>query len=777
MFFRSVCFFLIVYSGLPALMAQSRSDSHVILKDAKTRNPLVNITLDIIIKNKIAAFYTDSKGGVTIYFENGISQIIINAAGYKTDTVAIELLNSKKELHIFLNPLQNVLTEVLVKTQQQSKSNKNAFGGTQKLKVSEFNNIPVLFGEKDILKSIQTLPGIKNAGEGSSGIYVRGGSSDQNLVLLDGATVYNPSHLLGFFSVFNSDILNDVTVYKGALPSEYGGRLSSVIEIKTNKGDTSEYKVTGGAGLIASRLNVQGPIVKNKASFLFSVRKSYPDQYLVLSNDSAIKNNKLNFTDYNGNLYWRLNKRNELFVNLYQGYDHFSLGNAFGIQYGNTIDQLRWKHQFKPDLFSNTSIIYSNYKYNIFLKPANTNLYIYSDLFDYSVKHEIQKVKNETDILKFGFDITAHNIRPVSLQATNGSGYSNFDPEIRRNLEWNLFFSSTQRINRKTVINYGLRYNAFSILGPGYYYSTDSLGNQINLIYYKPFQVGKPVVNLEPRFSLNYTIDENQVLKFAYARNVQNIHMVSNSTSANPTDLFFATNNNISPEMADQLSMGYFKNIANQVFEISAEVYFKKLQNQIDYKNGSQLLPNQDIESLLTFGKGRAYGFEFFLRKKQGLFTGWLSYTLSKTERLFSAINNGKWFNARQDRLHEISAVFIYQPTKKCTVSSSWVYYTGTPVTFPTGKYRMGGQVFYYYSDRNQSRMPDYHRLDLSVTYFMKGKGNQESNFTFSIYNVYNRENAYSISFEDDPTISNKTNALQTTLFKMVPSVTYNFKF
>lgn len=777
MFSRSVLLAILLVCTVTRIQSQTPTDTRIFLKDSLTKAPLSGKEIEVQVKNKLYHYQTDQHGIFLLPTNTGSTQIIISTEGYTTDSFYITSFRDSVSIVRLLKPRLTVLKEIFVKSQLLTRSDKKSFAGIQKLKVAEFNNIPVLFGEKDILKSIQTLPGIKNAGEGSSGLYIRGGSADQNLVLLDGATIYNPSHLLGFFSVFNSDILNDVTIYKGALPSEYGGRLSSVIDIKTNPGDTAAYKITGGIGLIASRIAAEGPIVKDRASFLFSVRKSYPDQYLALSKDPAIRNNTLHFTDYNGKLYWRLNKKNELFVNFYQGNDHFSLGKIFGIEYGNKINQLRWRHQFRRKLVSNTSIIYSTYKYNISLRPSNTNLYVYSDLYDYTIKQEFQKTKNETETVKFGFDITAHNIRPVSLEATMGSGFSSFDPEMKRNLEWNLYFSKSQKINDRTLINYGIRYNFFSIMGPGNYYSTDSLGNRYNYAYYKPFQIGKPEANPEPRISINYDIDETRVLKISYARNVQNIHMISNSTSANPTDLFLATNNTVHPEIADQVSLGYFSQTGNKTLELSAEIYYKDFQNQIDYKDGSQLLPNQDIETLLTFGKARAYGFEFLARKKKGVLTGWLSYTLSKTERRFSSINNNRWFNARQDRPHELSAVLIYQPNRRWTISSSWIYYSGSPVTFPSGKYRIGGQIFYYYTERNQKRMPDYHRLDLAVTYHMKSKKMRESSWTFSLYNAYNRENAYSITFEDDPTVSNKTNAMQTTLFKMVPSFTYHFKF
>lgn len=776
MFPKTILLFFIGFFLMTALQSQDTYQVRCIIKDAVTKEPLSDVLVYFSGTEKRSARSTDRNGFVTCRIDPAIRHLVINTDGYHPDTILMPA-RPATDLLVLLRPVQNMLQEVMVQASPIVRSMKNEFAGNQKLTPYELQNMAVLFGEKDIMKSMQTLPGIKNAGEGSSGVFVRGGSTDQNLILLDGATVYNASHLLGFFSIFNSDIIRQADIHKGAVPAEYGGRLSSLINIKTVQGDTSQYQLSGGIGLIASRLNVEGPVIKDRVSFLLSARRSYPDQYLFLSGDPAVRYNKLHFSDYNGNLYARLNRKNEVYLTWYNGTDHFALGSLFGIQYGNTVGQLRLKHLYGRSFSSNTSFILSNYQYHITIRPSNYSLAILSAIKDITVKHEFQKDQGPITNWKLGFDVTAHTIHPVSIQAANESGYNSIDPEIRRSVEANVYLSRTKQVNARTILNYGLRLNAFSIMGPGNYYSIDSMGNPYNFLYYKAFQLASPLLHLEPRISVNYEIDSSQLLKFSYTRNTQNIHMVSNSTSTNPTDLYLATNNNIRPELADQFSFGYFKNMGGRNYEISAELYYKRLQNQIDYKNGSMFMPNQQVESMLTFGEGRAYGFELLVRKKRGMFTGWIGYTLSKTERRFSSINNGNWFNARQDRPHEISVVTFFQPSRKWIFSASWVYYTGNPVTVPVAKYWIGNEIVYYYSARNQNRMPDYHRLDLAVTYYPASSGKNKSNWTLSIYNAYNRENAYSINFQDDPNSPGKTQAMQTTLFKIVPSVTYNFKF
>lgn len=745
------------------------------IRDKQTGETLIGANVKL---TKLSGLGTVSNayGFYAISTEEGNCTLVVSFAGYINDTIAVKLTKNT-ELNIALVPYRTQLEEVVVSTRKKNENITKAVMGVQKLSINEIKNVPVLFGEKDVLKTIQLLPGIKSAGEGNSGFYVRGGSSDQNLILLDEATVYNASHLLGFFSTFNSDAIKDITVYKGGMPAEYGGRLSSVIDIKTNDGSNQQFGVSGGIGLISSRLNAEGPIVKNKGSFNISARRTYADLFLALSKDSSIKNNKLYFYDLNGKANYKINDKNRLFLSIYNGRDNLGFGGRFGIDYGNTTATLRWNHIYNSRLFSNTSLIYTNYNYKIKITSGNNNLLITSKIRDFNVKQDFQYYVSGTSKVNFGLDFIHHNLVPGSVTATQQSSFNNTELQTKYSVESALYASHEWSATEKINLTYGLRVSMFNALGPGNFYSYDAAGNVKDTTAYNNGQIVKTYVNLQPRFATSYKLNDRQSIKLSYSRNVQNIHLLSNSTSANPTDLYVASSNNIKPEIADQIAVGYYQNFKENAYEFSAEVYYKALQNQIDYKNGAELRANENVESQLLYGKGRAYGIELFFKKKYGKFNGWVGYTLSKTERQFDQINNGAWYNATQDRTHELSVVGIYQASKKWTVSATFVYYTGNAVTFPSGKYNVNGQTVFYYTERNGYRMPNYHRLDFGATLQGKKTAKTDRSWTFSLYNAYGRENAFAINFQEDPNNANKTQAVQTTLFRWVPSVTYNFKF
>jgi hypothetical protein len=646
--------------------------------------------------------------------------------------------------------------------------------GLQKLDTKEIKSIPVLFGEKDVLKTIQLLPGIKSAGEGNSGFNVRGGASDQNLILLDEATVYNASHLMGFFSVFNSDAIKDMSVYKGNEPAEYGGRLSSVVDIKMKNGNDKEYSVNGGIGLISSRLAVEGPIVKDKGSFIVSARRTYADLFLKLSKDTTLNQAKLYFYDINTKANYRINDKNRIFLSGYFGKDVLGLGNTFGINWGNITGTLRWNHLISDRLFSNTSLIFSNYDYKINI-DSGTEMNIISRIQDYCLKQDFQLYSRSNNTLKFGFSSVYHKIIPGAITASEYISMKSLTNKYA--WENSLYISHQYKLSGKISFEYGLRLNAFSLLGPGNFYSYNTEGYTTDTAVYSSGQFVKTYINIEPRATINYVIDPQNSVKASYARNVQNLHLLSNSTSGNPTDLWIPSSNNVKPEIADQVSLGYYRNFNDNNYEFSIETYYKSLQNQIDYKDGAELDFNENVESQILFGDGRAYGLELFLKKKYGKFNGWISYTLSRTERKFSEINSGNYFPAKQDRTHDISIVGIYELSKRWTLSATWVYNTGNAVTFPTGKYEIDGKTMFYYSDRNANRMPAYHRLDIGATWIKKKTDKFESSWTFSLYNAYGHDNPYTITFRDSESDPTKTEAVQTTLFKFIPSFTYNFKF
>ncbi len=772
---KRIAFLLLTALPVLAFAQKNRYTINGSIRDKQTGETLIGATVSLTGSTESKAV-SNAYGFYSISAPEGAYIMVISFSGFASDTQRV-VLNKNMELGIALSTANSQLDEVIVTSRKRSDNIAKPIMGVQKLTINEIQNVPVIFGEKDVLKTIQLLPGIKSAGEGNSGFYVRGGGADQNLVLLDEATVYNASHLLGFFSTFNSDAIKDITVYKGGAPAEYGGRLSSVIDIKTNDGNNQKFGMSGGIGLISSRLNAEGPIVKEKGSFNISARRTYADAFLALSKDSSIKNNTLYFYDINGKANYKLNDKNRLYLSIYNGRDNFGFGSTFGIDYGNTTATLRWNHIYNSRLFSNTSLIYTNYNYKIKITAGINDLLITSKIRDFNAKQDFQYYVNAANRFNFGVDVIHHTIVPGSVTASEQSSFNTIQLQKKYSVESAAYVSHEYTASTKLNLTYGLRLSAFTALGPGNFYTYDADGNITSTSYYASGKIAKSYINLEPRFAASYKLNANQSFKFSYSRNTQNIHLLSNSTSASPTDLYIASSNNVKPEIADQLAFGYYQNFKNNLYEFSSEVYYKNMQNQIDYKNGAELRANENVESQLRYGVGRAYGLELFFKKRYGKLNGWVGYTLSKSERKIDGINNNQYFNAKQDRTHEISIVGIYQASKKWTFSATFVYYTGNAVTFPTGKYSINGQTSFLYTERNSYRMPDYHRLDIGATLQGKKTKKFDSNWNFSIYNAYSRANAFSIEFMDNPNDPSKTQAEQTTLFKIVPSITYNFKF
>lgn len=645
--------------------------------------------------------------------------------------------------------------------------------GMEHFTLKEMEHIPVFMGERDILKTIQLLPGIKSAGDGNSGFYVRGGSADQNLILLDGTPIYNASHLMGFFSTFNGDAIKDLSFYKNAMPAQYGGRLSSVVDATTNKGDAEQFHVSGGAGLIAARLNVEGPIQKNKSSFLLAGRRTYADLFTQLSNDSAIRNSNLNFYDLNLKVNFKLGQKDELDLSAYTGNDVMRISNSFGLEWGNSVASLRWRHFFNNKLASYTSVHYSSYESTTSTLLADETASLYSRIRDYTGKIEFLYTPDAKRETRIGWQSTYHTMFPLLLEGGERSGINNQQQEKRFSLDNAAYINNTWRAGDRLKLSYGLRVTGFLVLGKGEFYNTGPEGKITDTLYADAGEIVKTYINLEPRVAASYQLHQTGSLSFAFTRNVQHLHLLSNATSANPTDKWIASSNLIKPEIADQVSAGYSESIADDVYELSVETYYKALRNQLDYRNGAEVFSTEPIEGMLLFGKGRAYGMEWLLKKKTGKLTGWIGYTLSKTERKIDGINENQWYNAKQDRTHEISIVTSLQISKKWVLSANWVYHTGNAVTFPAGKYIvMDDRLVYYYTERNGYRMPAYHRLDVAATVQLN-----RSALHFGVYNAYGRENAYSIYFRESREHPDMTEAVQLTLFRFVPSITYNFNF
>jgi hypothetical protein len=767
--------FLLAITLLSSLFsfAQKHTISGII-KDEKTGETLIGATI-ILPGNGGSAVLSNSYGFYSITAPANNYILIVSFSGYKSDTLKISLVKDLMQT-ILLTPQGKELEEVIV-TGRGSDNIMQTLPGVQKVSMDEIKDIPVLFGEKDVLKTIQLLPGIKSGGDGSAGFFVRGGGADQNLILLDEAVVYNASHLLGFFSTFNSDAIKDVTIYKGDMPSQYGGRLSSLLDIKMNDGNYKDYKVSGGIGLISSRLNVEGPIVKNKGSFMISGRRTYADLFLKLSNDTDVNKSVLYFYDLNAKANYQFNQKNKIFLSGYFGKDVLGFSDQFGIQWGNSTATFRWNHIFNNKLFSNTSLIYSNYNYNISIKQTTNELTVVSKIKDYTLKEDLQYFAGSKNKMNFGFNLTKHIFTPGEYQTSATSSYNSLKLQDKYAFDGAVYISDEWKINDQLKINSGLRLSSFNVLGPGNFYSYDDGGKINDTATYSSSKIVKSYLNPEPRFVATVQLNNVSSIKASYSRNVQNLHLLSNSTGSNPTDLWIPSSNNVKPEIADQVSAGYYRNLSNNNYEFSTEVYCKFLQNQIDYKNGAELVANEKVESQLVYGKGRAYGLELYAKKKQGKLTGWISYTLSRTERQINGVNNNLWYPATQDQTHNVALVAIYKASKKWTLSTDFVFNTGNAVSWPSGKYDVNGRTIFYYTERNSYRMPAYNRLDLSATLQSKKTAKFEGSWTFSVYNIYGRENPYFIQFQNDPGNPQKTQALQYSLFRWIPSVTYNFKF
>lgn len=702
-------------------------------------------------------------------------QIVYSALGKRPDTLRLDLLTNT-EKNISLSEADFELTNVRVTSRKSSgRSVTGSQMGLEKLSVQEARNIPVIFGEKDLLKTIQLLPGIKTAGDGNSGIFVRGGSSDQNQIILDEANIYNAAHLFGFFSTFNSDAIKDVAVYKGGMPAQYGGRLSSVLDIRMNEGNNQNTSVNGSLGLISTKLNIEGPIQKNKSSFLLTGRRTYADVFLKMN--EKYKDNQLFFYDLNAKLNYELGKKDKLYLSGYFGKDVLDYSKQFGLFWGNGTGTLRWNHIFNSRLFLNTSLIFSNYNYEFKVKNGTNDIRIFSQIRDWNVKQDYQYSINNKNNLRFGWSGIYHIIRPGEITSNATSSINDKIQDKRYSCENAIYASNVFKPNKTLNITIGARLSAFTVLGGGKFFNIDAKGNIIDTIIYAKDEVVKTYYNLEPRASIGYMLNANSSIKTAYTRNAQYMHQITNSNGSNPLDKWASTSNIIKPQISNQFSIGYYANSSLNTYEFTAEAYYKEMENVLDYRNGADLFLNETVESQLLFGKGRAYGIEFLLKKKSGMFTGWISYTLSKSERKINGINNNNWYNATQDRTHDISIVGIYQLSKKWTLSGNFVFYTGSAVTFPSGKYQVNGQTTYFYNSRNADRMPNYHRLDLGATLQLKKTKKWSKELIFSLYNVYGRENAFTISFRDNKDNPNLTEIVQTSLFRWVPSISYNLKF
>lgn len=746
------------------------------VRDSASGEALIGAT--VFIKETQKGVITNDYGFFSLKVPNDKFTLVIKYLGYITQEQSFQIT---KDVKVIIELQQEaVTTEEVVITDKAADANIQSIEmSVQKLDIQTIKTMPAFFGEVDVLKAIQLLPGIIFAGDGNSGFYVRGGGADQNLVLLDEAVVYNASHLLGFFSVFNADAIKDVTLYKGGMPANYGGRLSAVLDIKMNEGNNKRFAVKGGIGSIASRLTLEGPIVKEKGSFILSGRRTYADAFLKLSNNPRLNKNKLYFYDLNAKANYEINEKNRVFISGYFGQDVFDFADEFAFYWGNATLTSRWNHQFNAKLFMNNAFIFSDFKYNFEISQATENVRYTSGVTNFSLKTDLDFYMSEKMHLEFGQQAFYHSFLRADLKPIGQSNITPYRLPIRHGYEQALYISNDHQINNRIHLKYGLRYAFFADIGPTtlYTFASPRDNRPLDTTEVAFGKILKSYHGLEPRFNINYKLNENSSIKASYARTRQYLNLVSNAASALPTDIWIPASADVKPQIADQVAAGYFRNFDNNRWETSIEIYYKWLQNQIEFQPDANLFLNPQIEKQLAFGNGWSYGMELFVKKTIGKINGWVGYTLSWTQRQVPIINNNEPYFAKNDRRHDCNLVISYDATKRLNFGLTWIYASGNSISFPTGKYELDGQTILRYDKLYNDRMPDYHRMDFSATWKNKPGKKFESSWNFSIYNVYARKNAWAFRFEKDPNDPSRTRAVKIYLFSIIPSITFNFKF
>ncbi|MCY1495860.1 TonB-dependent Receptor Plug Domain protein [compost metagenome] len=751
------------------------------------------IGVNIFIPELQSGTTTNEYGFFSLSVPKGDYTLQISYMGFQTSEEKISLQQNLRK-NISLESTTQNLDEIVITERKNIANIKKPEMSVNKLSIQEIKKMPAVLGETDILKSILQLPGVTNAGEGSSGFNVRGGAADQNLILLDEALIYNSSHLFGFFSVFNSDAIKDLKLYKGGIPSRFGGRVSSVLDIYQKEGNSNEFHMNGGIGLISSRLLAEGPIEKGKGSFLVAGRSSYAHLFLKLTDN----NNSAYFYDLNTKLSYKLNDNNSLFLSGYFGRDVFDINDQFNNVYGNAVLNLRWNHLFSDKLFSNMSMIYSDYYYGLKLDFVGLNWD--SGIKNYNFKYDFKHYISEKLKMTYGLNAVYYDFNPGTISPTGPSSGINHDQlDKKYALEPALYIDAEQEVTEKLSVNYGLRYSMFYRLGQqdmNIYANNEAVTfNQELQIYEKGkpigtehFGSGKTIAsfdNLEPRFAVSYQLSDNQSIKASYNRMSQYIHLISNTSSPTPLDVWAPSDKFIKPQLLDQVALGYFRNFHNDDYTLETEIYYKKVKNRIDYIDGADLIANEAIEQVVLNGKSRSYGLEVLLRKNSGKLNGWISYTLSRSEQQTpgrtaaeTGINNGKWYSTGYDKTHNLAVTASYSLNDKWSFGSTFALQSGQPVTYPNGQYEYGGIIVPSYGARNDDRLPAYHHLDVSATYIPKPdkKKGWQGEWVFSIYNLYNRMNSASMTFRQNED-TGRNEAVRLSIFGVIPSVTYNFKF
>ncbi len=786
MLYRKFFLFFLLVLTCAAGYSQHRFTLSGYVKDSLSGESLIGAS--ITLSGKSRGVSTNGYGYYSLTLPEGAYELTISFTGYESVRFSV-VLSSDMGRNISLAPKVSTSEEVVVYARRRDANVRNAQMGKVDLSMSQVKSLPVLMGEVDILKTLQLLPGVRNAGEGNAGFYVRGGGPDQNLIMLDDAVVYNSGHLFGFFSIFNSDAIKNVSLIKGGMPAQYGGRLSSVLDVAMKDGNMNKLEAEGGIGLIASRLSIQGPIKKEKASFIVSARRTYIDALVkpFVPKSSSFHGSGYYFYDLNTKVNYKFSDRDRLFLSGYFGRDVFDFNNKersfkANIPWGNATATLRWNHVFHRKLFSNTTLVFNNYNFAFNAEQNNLAFGVSSGIRDLTAKFDLDYYPVPQHKLKGGFAFTNHVFKPNLVSGRSDSvDFSPNNAQKKYANEVAAYIQDDWELSDKLQISAGLRYSRFGQIGPYTDYVQDADGNKLDSTVYGSGKKVKSYGGLEPRLTARYSINDRSSVKASVTRNYQYIHLVSNAGSTLPTDLWVPSTLYVQPQLSWQYAAGYFRNFQENRYETSVELYYKKMQHQIEYREGytPSLL---DPEKEFVFGDGWSYGAEFFVRRNTGRMTGWVGYTLSWTWRQFPDLNNGEKYVARYDRRHDLSVVASYELNKKWKLSGVFVYGTGQATSLPERFYFVGGVLTQEYSRINAYRMPSYHRLDLAATYtpIPKKQRRLRSSWVFSIYNVYSRLNPYFIYYDQtgsafDGTL--KVEARQVSLFPIIPSVTWNFKF
>lgn len=768
-------------------LAQNKYTLSGYVKDSLSGETLINSTISI--QGKTKGINSNQYGFYSITLTEGTYVFICSYIGYQPKVYQVTL-NADKVFNFDILPKTKVSNEVIITAKKRDNNVKNAQMGKFTLPIEQIKSIPAFLGEVDLLKVVQLLPGVRNAGEGSAGIYVRGGGPDQNLILLDDAPVYNTGHLFGFFSIFNSDAIKNVSLIKGGMPAQYGGRLSSVLDISMKEGNNQKYQVEGGIGLIASRVSLQGPIKKDKASFIISARRTYIDALTkpFIKKSSQFSGSGYYFYDLNAKVNYKISEKDRVYLSGYFGRDVFDFKNGrqsldVNIPWGNATGTLRWNHVFNKRLFGNTTAVYNDYNFAFNAAQNNFAIKLASGIRDISLKQDFDLYPFTGHKVKFGGLYTYHKFIPSIVSGNQDSVvFKPNNAQIKFAHEAALYVQDDWEINDKFKINAGLRYSWFQQIGAFKIYKTDANGNRTDSTVFAKGKGVKSYGGFEPRLTLRYAINDETSIKASVTRNLQYIHLVSNAGTTLPTDIWVPSTYKVKPQISWLYAAGLFKNFKQNMYETSVEVYYKNMQNQIEYEEGYTPNSLEDTENFFTFGKGWSYGTEFFVNKTKGRLTGWVGYTLSWTWRKFDKLNFGDKYPAKYDRRNDLSIVAMYDLNKKWKLSAAFVFGTGNAATLPQRFYIVGGVLTQEYSRINEYRLPSYHRLDLSAVLTPKKNENRKwkSEWVFSIYNAYSRKNPYFIYFDQTGSPYNgdlKIQGKQVSLFPIIPAVTWNFKF